>query len=757
MSKFADVILPVPLNRYFTYSIPYSLEHLVVPGVRLYVPFGKNRRMTAITVRTHEEKPSGYSVKEVLSVLDQSFPSFLPQQMKLFSWLSDYYLCSPGEVMKAALPVGLRPDNNSKRHAFKPKTELFVRLGHNPDLRNDTCPEQLFGNTAKARKELFIKYLELSGMNIHPESPKPVSKLTLSEFCKSSSVIQSLVDKDILEYYEVETGRLQPFIGSTTKPNNLSPIQQKAIDEIHTSFSNKNVCLLHGITSCGKTEIYIHLIKEQIDRGKQVLYLLPEIALTSQIMLRLQSVFGNDMTVYHSRCSENVRAEIWNHQTGPEPYKLVLGARSAVMLPFKNLGLIIVDEEHEPSFKQDEPAPRYHGRNTAIMLASFSQAKTLLGSATPSFESYHNALTGKYGLVTISQRFRETRLPTPLIVDVAEMMRKKYMKGIMSPQLIEKIAQALDNRKQVILFQNRRGYSDTVECPDCGWVQKCDRCDVSLTFHKENGMAVCHYCGHKYLIPASCPSCGGKTLRGRGYGTERIEETIKNLFPQARTSRLDLDSAKNGYETILSDFQKGRTDILVGTQMISKGLDFENVNVVGILQADSILSYPDFRATERAYQLIMQVAGRAGRKESGAVVVIQTRQPDAKILNMLRFDDWKEFYSEQIVERKLFNYPPFSRLVMVTLKSQSLDKVEKTSALMAEKLTGLFGKEMVLGPDAPAISRIQSRHIRTILVKNPAEIPVRQTRALLLQAAEELKVYGELLNGVTLSFDADPQ
>ena len=660
-------------------------------------------------------------------------------------------------VMKAALPAGLRPDSHSKEHSFKPKTELYVRPGHNINIKEGFDPDSFFSIKAKAQKNLFMKYLELSGADVNPISPKPVSKRLLSSFCKSPSVLQALINESILEYYETETERLPIFSGTTIPPHDLSPIQQKAIDEIHLSFGNKNVCLLHGITSCGKTEIYIHLIKEQIDKGKQVLYLLPEIALTTQIMLRLQSVFGNHMTVYHSRCSENVRAEIWKRQVGPEPYKLVLGARSAVMLPFSNLGLVIVDEEHEPSFKQEDPAPRYHGRNTAIMLASICNAKTLLGSATPSFESYYNASIGKYGLVTISQRFRITELPSPLIVDVAEMKRKKYMKGIISPQLKEKISQALENRKQVILFQNRRGYSDTVECPDCGWVQKCDRCDVSLTFHKESGQAVCHYCGKRYHVPSACPLCGGKSLRSKGYGTEKIEETINELFPQARTSRLDIDSARKGYETILSDFQEGRTDILVGTQMISKGLDFENVSVVGILQADSIMSHPDFRATERAYQLIMQVGGRAGRKESGAVVVIQTRQPEASILKMLSFGDWKKYFSEQIEERRLFNYPPYSRLVSVILKSTNLQKVEKASVIMAEKLANLFGKERVLGPDAPQISRIQSRYIRTILVKNPLDTPVRHTRELFMQAADEMKNHGEVMNGVTLSFDADQQ
>lgn len=757
MTMYADIILPVPLNRLFTYKVPDSLQFSAAEGARVYVPFGKSRRLTGIIARIHNDRPYGNNLKEILGILDSERPSILPAQLKLMEWIPEYYMCAPGDVMKAALPSGLRPDSGANEQPYKPRTEIFVKPGPKAGEYLTEDYSQLFGKTAVRQKQIFGKYLELAEIKENPNNPAPVSKRSLARFCNSPSAIKALEDNGLIEFYELETGRLPQFSGKTQAPQPLSGTQQKALDEIKQSFRSRNVCLLHGITSSGKTEIYIHLIKEHIEKGGQVLYLLPEIALTTQIMHRLQKVFGNDMCVYHSRCSDSIRVEIWNRLAGPDPYKLILGARSAVMLPVRNLSLVIVDEEHEPSFKQEDPAPRYHGRNTAIMLASICGAKTLLGSATPSLESYANAVNGKYGLVTISQRYRNMKLPAIEIVDTAELRRKKYMHGIFSPQLKERIREALDNGKQVILFHNRRGYSGIVQCPDCGWVQKCDRCDVSLTFHKESGLAVCHYCGRKYHIPASCPSCGGKSLRGRGYGTERIEESINEIFPRARTARLDLDSAKKGYEQILSDFQEGRTDILVGTQMISKGLDFENVSVVGILQADSIMSYPDFRATERAYQLIMQVAGRAGRKESGATVVIQTRQPDARILKMLSFDDWKEYYEEQIAERKLFSYPPCSRLVSVLLKSTDLQQVEKASACMAEKLRDYFGKDSVLGPDAPQISRIQSRHIRTILVKSPMNTPVRQTRTLLLQAADEMGKDEGLMNGVILSFDADPQ
>lgn len=757
MSKYADVALPVPLDKFFTYAVPPSLKQTVRPGVRVYVPFGKTRRLTAVVVKTHDDRPDGYEIKSILEMLDEERPSILKIQLELLEWISKYCLCSPGDVMKAALPSGLRPDNTANSRPYKPKTERFVRLGAKAVTNGKVMPEELFDNRQTAQKELFLKYLELAGYDEGKTDPQPVTRRYLASFNRSSSVMNSLLEKGLLDSFEVETGRLPVFSGTTRPPLKLSSVQQDALDKIRSAFLKKNVCLLHGVTSSGKTEIYIHLIKEQLEKGKQVLYMLPEIALTTQIMHRLQNVFGNEMCVYHSKCPDNLRVEIWNRQTGPEPYGLVLGARSAVMLPFSNLGLVIVDEEHDSSFKQEDPAPRYHGRNTAIMLASLCGAKTLLGSATPSLESYANAVSGKYGLVTIAERFKKTEPPVIEIVNTAELRRKKYMKGIMSPPLIERISKALEKRKQVILFQNRRGYTGTVECPDCGWVQKCDCCDVSLTFHKNRGEAACHYCGRRYSLPPACPSCGGKEFRGRGYGTERVEESIKNLFPQARTARLDLDSAKSGYETILTDFQEQKTDILIGTQMVSKGLDFNNVSVVGILQADSIISYPDFRATERAYQLMVQVAGRAGRKDSEGVVIIQTKQTDSMVLKMVESGNWDDFFNNLMQERQLFNYPPFSRLMAVFVKSKTAEKAERAAQEIAKRLARLFGHERVLGPDAPLISRIQSMHIRKILVKYPLDMPINLSRKKFMQAASETEAIKGLMNGVVLSFDADPQ
>ena len=745
---YADIILPVPLNDLFTYSVPAGLERLALPGVRVYVPFGKSRRLTGLIVRTHGNKPTGHETKEILSVLDDARPSVLPGQLKLMEWIRKYYMCTPGDVFKASLPSGLRPDSSSKEQIYKPRIAVFVRLGKNSN------PE--FGKTAVKQKELYERYLELSGINEDGAQTRPVTKRSLMEGCRNTSAFNTLVENGIIETYEVETGRLPDFQGTLSEPAPLSPVQQEALDRIHQTFKTKNVCLLHGVTSSGKTEIYIHLIREQIKRGKQVLYLLPEIALTTQIEHRLQRVFGNDMCVYHSRCRDNIRVEVWNRLTGDNPYKLILGARSAVLLPMQNLGLVIVDEEHEPSFKQEDPSPRYHGRNTAIMLASIYGAKTLLGSATPALESYSNAVSGKYGLVTLTERYKGIRMPDIRIVNTAELRRKKYMQGLFSPQLIDSINQALENGRQVILFHNRRGYAGTVECPDCGWVQKCDCCDVSLTFHKSLNTATCHYCGRNYRVPAVCPECSGNRLRSHGFGTEKIEEEVAELFPGARTARLDLDSAKSGYETILEDFQEGRTDILIGTQMVSKGLDFDKVSVVGILQADSMLSYPDFRSTERGYQLMAQVAGRAGRKDIPGEVIIQTRQPDAPVMNLVRSNDYESFYKNQMEERHDFGYPPFTRIITVTVKGQQPDAVDRAALALRQEMATLLGEDKVLGPDAPPVSRIQYRYIRRIIVKLPLALTVDKSREMLSKASDNT-LKGNDVNGITLSFDPDPQ
>lgn len=755
MNLYADIMLPVPLNGLFTYLVPEKLEHSAVPGSRVYVPFGKSRRLTGIIVRTHNNKPEGRTIKEILSLLDTGRPSVLPSQLKLMEWMTAYYMCYPGDVMKSAIPSGLRPDSGSNEKPFKPRIEVFLKPGPKLKAFPDVDLSVLLGKTAVRQKEALGKYMELSGLDTNPHSPAPVTRKTLTDACKSASALRALLDNRILESYELETGRLPVFSGKIQEPQPLSPAQDKACSQIKECFKSRNICLLHGVTSSGKTEIYIHLIKEQIAKGGQVLYLLPEIALTTQIMHRLQKVFGDDMCVYHSRCSDNIRVEVWNRLAGPNPYKLILGARSAVQLPLQRLSLVIVDEEHEPNFKQNDPAPRYQGRNTAIMLASIQGAKTLLGSATPSFESYSNAICGKYGLVSLNERFRNIRLPEIEIVDTAELRRKKYMKGLFSPILIRHIEQALENGKQAILFHNRRGYAGTVECPDCGWVQKCDRCDVSLTFHKTTDTATCHYCGQSYRVPKVCPQCGSKGLSGRGFGTERIEEEVSKLFPKAHVARLDLDSAKEGYESIINDFQEGRTNILIGTQMVSKGLDFGGVSVVGILDADSIMNFPDFRATERAFQLMAQVAGRAGRKNEQGKVIIQTRQPQAPVLDMVCRNDYQGFFDQQMEERKVFNYPPYSRLTLITLKGANENAVQYAATVLARNLTLPFGSERVLGPDAPLVPKVQYRYIRNILIKNGTDQTYSYVRAQIHEAVKKTASQN-VLNGITVSFDADP-
>lgn len=752
MDLYADIILPVPLNQLFTYRIPTDLEQIAVPGARVFVPLGKSRRLTGIIVKTHNERPQSHETKDVLDVLDKERPSVLPHQLKLMQWMWEYYICAPGDVMKAAVPAGLRPDSSASENAYKPRYTTFVRKGANcPDHSNP-----VFSKRAVKQEELFMCFLELAGYREHGSHTIPVTRRALLEKAGNASVLKALIDNGFLEQYDVETGRLPEFKGTLSQPWPLTPAQDKALSQIHSVFDSKRVCLLHGVTSCGKTEIYISLIKEQIARGKQVLYILPEIALTTQIEHRLQRVFGSDMCVYHSGCPDNIRVEVWNKLTGTNPYKLILGARSAVMLPFRDLGLVIVDEEHEPSFKQEDPSPRYHGRNTAIVLAAQCGAHTLLGSATPSIESYSNAMSGKYGLVTLAQRYGNMCMPQIDIVDTADLKKRKYMPGLFSPQLINQVNAALQNSRQAILFHNRRGYAGVVECPDCAWVQKCDCCDVSLTYHKSGNTATCHYCGRNYQIPLACPACGSRNIRSRGFGTERIEEEAARTFPKARIARLDIDSAKGKYESIIEDFQEGRTDILIGTQMVSKGLDFNRVSVVGIIQADSILSYPDFRATERGFQLMSQVAGRAGRKDVAGTVVVQTRQPDVPVLDMVRRNDYAAFYRDQMLERQAFNYPPYSRIVQVILKGQNQETVESAAFKVTESLAGTFGRDSVLGPDAPPVSRVQYQHIRRIMVKLTLDMTVESSRCSILQAVESVrKVHG--LNGVTVTFDADPQ
>ena len=565
-----------------------------------------------------------------------------------------------------------------------------------------------------------------------------------------------MVEKQIFEVYYQEIGRLNRLVGKTVELNVLNEYQQRAYHEIMQSFQEKNVCLLHGVTSSGKTEVYIHLIEETLRQGRQVLYLLPEIALTTQITERLKRVFGSRLGIYHSKFPDAERVEIWQKQLTEEGYDIILGVRSSVFLPFRNLGLVIVDEEHENTYKQQDPAPRYHARNAAIVLASMYGAKTLLGTATPSVETWQNATTGKFGWVELKERYKEIQLPEIIPVGIKELHRKKRMTGQFSPLLLQYVREALDNKQQVILFQNRRGFAPMIECRTCGWVPKCKNCDVSLTYHKGINQLTCHYCGYTYQLPRSCPACEGVELMHRGFGTEKIEDDVKLIFPEASVARMDLDTTRtrSAYEKIIADFEQGKTDILIGTQMVSKGLDFDHVSVVGILNADTMLNYPDFRSYERAFQLMAQVAGRAGRKNKRGRVVLQTKSIDHPIIRQVMTNDYEDMVAGKMAERQMFHYPPYYRMVYVYLKNRNETLLDVMAHTMAEKLRALFGNR-ILGPDKPPVARIQTLFIRKIVVKIEQNAPMSRARELLLRVQREM-IEDERFKSLIVYYDVDP-
>ena len=709
MEKFAEVILPLPLPGSYTYSIPKELEEKVVTGCRVSVPLGDRKFYTALVMSVHSNKPEGYKIKPIKELLDEE-PVVTEKQLRLWGWISRYYLCSMGDIYKAAIPQGLKGE-------FKPRTEQRVRL--TPKCNDEKGINLILQSLSRAprQRRLLDTYLQIA-TPFTPER-KEISKHRLIEAAQvSPTIFRELQDKGILESYTVEIGRLNGEIMPVTPQNILNPAQEKAFNEIKDSFGTKNVTLLHGVTSAGKTEIYIHLIAEALERGEQVLYMLPEIALTKQIVERLRRVFGNRIGLYHSKFSDAERVEIWKKQLGDEPYDIILGVRSSVFLPFKRLGLVIVDEEHENSYKQQEPAPRYHARNAAVVLASLFGAKTLLGTATPSIESYYNAVTGKYALVSLTTRHRSLKLPQIEVVDMQEYQRRKLVTGTFSDPLVEAMDEALKNKQQIILFQNRRGYAPLMECKTCGWVPRCKHCDVSLTLHKSAGKLTCHYCGYTIPAPVHCPNCEERNFINLGYGTEKIEDDLHNLFPEARIERMDLDTTRtrNAYEKIITDFQQGKTDILIGTQMVSKGLDFDNVAVVGIINADTLLNYPDFRATERAFQLMAQVAGRAGRKNGQGKVFLQTKMTDAPVIPLIVGNDYASFYDQQIGERMLFHYPPFYRLVYIYMKHRDVHILEEFSTVVGKRMREIFD-DRILGPDLPPVAKVKQQYIRRIVLK----------------------------------------
>ena len=749
----ADIILPVPLDGVFTYTVPDSLASKVKQGVRVLVPFGRNKTYIGIiaSIRDSQDRRPSVALKDILQVLDET-PILLAYQLKLWQWIADYYMSPIGEVLKAALPSGLKAEDG-----YRPKTELFLRL--TPQFRNEQALHIALNMLHRAPKQqaALTDFLSLS-----EQSPEGYNGcLSRDELLNQGHTLQtitSLQKRGLIELFEKEVGRLnhggEPHLENIQQ---LSEVQQNAYNQILFSFTRgKNVTLLHGVTSSGKTEIYIHLIRQALEQKKQVLYLLPEIALTVQIMDRLQRVFGNKLGIYHSKYSDAERVEIWQKQLSKNPYDVILGARSAVFLPFQNLGLVIVDEEHETSYKQQDPMPRYHARSTAIVLAQMFGAKTLLGTATPSLETYHNAKTGKYGLVELFQRYKGIEMPEIQVVDIKDLQHRKMMNGPFSPLLLVKVREALERGEQAILFQNRRGYAPVIECKQCGWVPHCQHCDVSLTLHRQLNQLTCHYCGFTYQVPTECPACGCKDLQTRGYGTEKIEADVHDIFPEARIARMDLDTTRSrqAYERIIYDFSAGRTNLLIGTQMISKGLDFEKVSVVGILNADTMLNYPDFRAYEHAFMMMSQVSGRAGRKGKRGLVILQTKSPDLPVIRQVVNNDYQAFYQSMCSERQQYHYPPYYRLVYVYLKHRSDSLVETASYEIASRLRQWFGAR-VLGPDKPSVAKVKSLSIRKLVLKFEFSLNMSEVRKYLILAQQQL-LQDKRYNSLQIYFDVDP-
>ena len=780
---FVDVILPLATGSTFTYSVPVHLQTVIAIGKRIVVQFGKRKVYSALVRKIHSNAPQHYQTKEILSVLDND-PIVNGIQLDFWDWISDYYMCTPGEVFKAAVPSGLKlesqsyvsvlPDFDLHPHLsdkelqilsyveskkrttiddiamqfdirniypviqtlsamgaieifevisekYSPKKETYIDAGG--DINDPVFVNEAYNLLSKAPKqqEAFLNFVRMSMETLSKKGEPVAKKEFIKHFPTGDAVLRSLFDKGFLVEVHKRVSRIEQggFNISECKP--LTDVQEQCKADIERQFKEKDIVLLHGVTASGKTEIYIQLIKETISRGKQVLYLLPEIALTTQIISRLGQVFGSQVGVYHSKFNEKERVEIWNTIVTPtkeQSYTIILGVRSSIFLPFDNLGLVIIDEEHENTFKQYDPAPRYNGRDSAIVLAKLHNAKVLLGTATPSIETYYNTKTGKYGIAGLLQRHSNVVMPAITLVDIKDETRKKRMYSHFSKTLLEKMQSALDRREQIILFQNRRGFAPYIECTDCGTIPTCIHCDVSLTFHRFTNRLVCHYCGYSLPNSATCVACGSHRLESRGFGTEKIEEEIQQHFPQAKVSRMDLDStrAKHAHSDIITSFQNKEVDILVGTQMVTKGLDFENVSLVGIMNADLMLNQPDFRAHERSFQLMIQVAGRAGRNKTQGEVIIQTNNPTHPILQMVQRDDYQEMLNTQLGERHQYSYPPYSRLIRISIKHRDMALTQKAAKAVADMLRERL-KNAVLGPEFPPVSKIQNLYIMNILLK----------------------------------------
>ncbi|WP_405206254.1 primosomal protein N' [Aquimarina sp. LLG6339-5] len=815
MTYFIDVILPIPLNKEFTYNVNKNEAHFLKPGMRVAVQFGKSKVYAALVTNVHQKAPEVYEAKEIEHILDET-PIVTTNQLKLWSWISQYYMCSKGEVMRAALPsafllesetIILRNDNNTIDESGLKDDEflLFEALQHQSLLRIQevmdiigkknvlplikrllekdiiTVQEEIY----EQYKPKLVRYVRLvseytqeEGLQLLLESltrapkqrdvlmhlfmlqAKSDKPIKVSELVKVSgsnaSVIKSLINKEILEEYHQQTDRVQYESDVVAVTKELNTYQEQALMDIKEHFLEKDVCLFHGVTSSGKTEVYVKLIEEQLQNGKQVLYLLPEIALTTQLISRLQEYFGEKLTVYHSKYSVNERVEAWNNvKDSKSKAQIVIGARSSIFLPFTNLGLIIIDEEHESSFKQYDPAPRYHARDTAVVLSNMFKAKVVLGSATPALESYYNAEQGKYGLVELTRRYGNVLMPDINLVDLKTKYKRKEMTGHFSDTLLLAIQDALKEKEQVILFQNRRGYSPVVECNTCGHSPQCPNCDVSLTYHNYRNQLRCHYCGYHIAMLQKCLACDSHELTTKGFGTEQIENELKELFPEHNIGRMDQDTTrgKHGYEKIINKFEDGEIDILVGTQMLTKGLDFRNVTLVGIMNADNLLNFPDFRAHERSFQLMQQVAGRAGRTSKRGKVLIQTYNPFHQILQQVSINDYSGMYKDQIEERYQYKYPPFYRIIKITGRHKDYNKVNEATLWLAKSLAMTF-KENVLGPEFPPISRIRNQYNKNILIKIPHGQSLKKTKDFISKVQNSFKSIKEF-SGVRIIINVD--
>ncbi|RXR28302.1 primosomal protein N' [Flavobacterium piscinae] len=803
MSHFVEVILPLALDKTFTYQVSETEYKYIKPGMRIAVPFGKSKMYTALAIETHQNPPTLYEAKEIHQILDEN-AIVNEVQLKHWQWIASYYMCSIGEVYRAALPSGFLLESetvislkqgelvdektltddeflvfealqyqsslkvndvvsilNKKNvlpllqklidksvvslqeeihESYKPKLVKYIKL-HENFSTDERLNELLNSIKAEKQKELLLGYFQL-----HVSEKKPISAKQLIDFTSSnSSVLKKLIEKEVFEEYHLIQDRTDFNEVENAKDLTLSQSQQKALDEIKNHFTTKDICLLHGVTSSGKTEIYSKLIQETMQTGKQILFLLPEIALTTQLVSRLRKFFGNKVAVFHSKYNNNERVEVWNQvlQNSPKA-QVVIGARSAMFLPFSELGLVIVDEEHEQNFKQTDPAPRYHARDAVTVLAKFHQAKVLLGSATPSLETYYNVENQKYALVELFERYNNTPLPEVILVDLKDSYFRKRMNGHFSDTLIEEITTALTLGEQVILFQNRRGYAPLLECMTCGHIPQCPNCDVSLTYHKFKNQLRCHYCGHSIAKPTHCHQCSSVDLTTKGFGTEQIELELATLFPNKKIQRMDQDTTRGkfGYDKIIDKFQNREVDILVGTQMLAKGLDFDNVSLVGILNADNMLYFPDFRAFERSYQMMAQVSGRAGRADKRGKVVIQTYNPNHNTIQQVTHNNYIGMFKEQLYERQIFKYPPFFKLIKITLRHKEYEKVKESSMWLYQVLSQQL-KMPVLGPEEPAVSKIRNEYIRTIVIKIPDSVSLQGTKKTIQKVLNSFDVISQ--------------